>query len=1232
MPDIQGDFCGTARFRIKDILGTGGMGVVYRAEDAELGIDVALKTLPAPEPEQHYRLKQEFRSLADLKHPNLVDLYELFFQDDHSFFTMELLDGCDFAAFVHQGGRPLGDAWQARLRGALRQLASGMAILHASDRLHCDLKPSNVLVTEEGRVVLLDFGLARALAPDPTHHGAPFELAGTLVYMAPDEFFGIPVTPASDWYSVGVILYELIAGTPPFADKNAGEMLLLRGQKAPPRLRTLAADVPPWLDALTAALLAPAPDDRPKGAAIIAALDDSVDARSPASSASGAWSNGSMFVGRQRELRELERSLSTVEPGRPAIAYVSGASGIGKSELVHTFLRQVATRAGAVVLCGRCHPRESVPFKALDGVIDELSSYLLDCEEPGVAPPHAGELLQIFTVLRRVPHLETAPAPDAQVDAVTRRRWGIEALRALLQSISRQGPLVLWIDDLQWSDLDSLEILRALLRPPDAPGFLLVVSYRAEVAPKGTALAELADRPWDAPGAAIEIGLDPLSPEESLELGRHLFPNAAEEQLASIAREAQGSPFFVSELARDLRTERQPASSPFSAVVDRRLTALSAPGRRVLEIASVAAGPLSEQLVLRAAGLEGSARPLLATLERACLLKSTPRSGVRAVDAYHARIREAVLARLSVDALRERHRLLANALATEPDPDPEALLTHTLGAGDHAGAVVHAVRAAERAASALAFDRASDLYRRALELGVPSADRAAVLESLGECLINAGHGAQAPSYFFEAASADTVDPSTARSLRRRAAEQLIRNGQVDEGIEIFRHVLAEVGYVMPASSRQASLHLGLGLLRLVARGLDYQERSAAEIPAPTLQRLDALWGACSGLGVMAPSLASAIAVQHLREALDAGEPSRLACGLFHQAVLAAAIGGSFFHGRAARLLARGESLVSELADPTLRGFAAGTRGSIAWHQGRFNEASRSCDEAIAIFEDECRGAAWHRVATENYALSALAFLGDMRALSVRRLEALHRAEDRGDRFGTAIFRIGQLNLTRIADDEPERAIADAEAVTASWPLRTYHHTIITAQAELYRCDAVAASRRVEGAWPGIEGEGLLRLEFPRIELLHLRAGVALGVAAARRRGDAAGALAGLRVRALLLQAAAWARQIAWSGLAPAAPFSASIRAGVAWLSGDRARARSALSEAAAGFDAARMALYAEACRMALGAAFGAREQGAQAFERMRSLGVLRPERMAGMMLPAFPLEAHGNEDVLINQM
>ena len=249
----------TSRFERVSLLGRGANGVVFRALDRETGQEVALKSLSSPGAEQAYRLKAEFRSLARITHQNLVQLEELFVSGGDCFFTMELLHGgtlADFVAAIDGVPRPplWSEAALARLRGVTLQLVSGIAALHGAGKLHRDIKPTNIMVTDEGRAVLVDFGLCAELRlMDRARH----HLAGTLLYMAPEQAWGKPLTPAADWYALGAVLYEALVGRRPF--EGAGSRLLVEKEKP----TEVPADHAGPLAELAAALLHPDPARRP---------------------------------------------------------------------------------------------------------------------------------------------------------------------------------------------------------------------------------------------------------------------------------------------------------------------------------------------------------------------------------------------------------------------------------------------------------------------------------------------------------------------------------------------------------------------------------------------------------------------------------------------------------------------------------------------------------------------------------------------------------------------------------------------------------------------------------------------------------------------------------------------------------------------------------------------------------------------------------------------------------
>ncbi|MHB2021611.1 MAG: serine/threonine-protein kinase [Candidatus Xenobia bacterium] len=259
------------RLEILHQLGSGSFGTVYAAWDKERQRTVALKILhPHFDPHSLRRFKAEFRALADIAHPNLVTLYDLICDDERWLLTMELLDGTTFRNWI----RPDDVCQMLRLREGLRQLGNGLNALHDSGILHRDIKPSNVLVTEDGRLVLIDFGMAVETDAAGAHRSR--NVMGTPHYMAPEQATGQAVTAASDWYSVGVLMYECMTGELPY---RGSLFEVLTAKVNPPSEEVLAAltGCPGDLAQLCKDLIRLEPATRPSGNEVMKRLGNTLN-------------------------------------------------------------------------------------------------------------------------------------------------------------------------------------------------------------------------------------------------------------------------------------------------------------------------------------------------------------------------------------------------------------------------------------------------------------------------------------------------------------------------------------------------------------------------------------------------------------------------------------------------------------------------------------------------------------------------------------------------------------------------------------------------------------------------------------------------------------------------------------------------------------------------------------------------------------------------------------------
>ncbi len=593
-------------YRLVRELGRGGLGAVFEAVHLGRGHRVALKTLPAVSPDSLHRFKREFRALADVTHPNLVGLRTLESDGAQWFITLDLLDGCSFLAYV----RPAGRTDEARLRAALAQLAAGVMALHARGVVHRDLKPGNVMVTTDGRVVILDFGLVAELGRAGAL-SAVGGVAGTPAYMAPEQAAGEAVGPPADWYAVGVMLFEALTGTRPFIGEPWQLLQDKQLRDAPP----LPADSanPEDLAGLCIRLLARDPSARPDPLQIASVVAASAG---PAAGPPGA---PDQLIGRETQLAALGETLAALRRVRePITAFVRGRSGEGKTSLAEAFLAPLRRDPALVVMSGRCYDRESVPFKALDTLVDALASHLRSLPDADAAlllPDDVGLLAELFPVLRRCEVV--ARAPRGRLDALDQqqvRQRAFAALRLLLDRIGGRTPVVCFVDDLQWGDTDSAAALFEILRPPAAPTVLFLGSYRSDEADASPFLTEWAARQQqngiDFDDRVVSVG--PLSLDEATQLVVNVLGRDDEvvrRRAVQFHAQAGGNPFLLTELAGCF----DPDADAFHAtdihgVLARKLDQLPAEAGPLLDAVSVSGQAVDLDEAAAAAGASWSHR------------------------------------------------------------------------------------------------------------------------------------------------------------------------------------------------------------------------------------------------------------------------------------------------------------------------------------------------------------------------------------------------------------------------------------------------------------------------------------------------------------------------------------------------------------------------------------------------------------------------------------------------
>jgi serine/threonine protein kinase len=1228
--DKSEGFTGTERFELLRCLGAGGMGVVYEALDRQRQERVALKTLSGLRPENLYYLKQEFRALADISHPNLVTLYELFAVEGHWFFTMELVPGVNFLDYVSsvspdgstassttasyvpsEAGRsetamPLTQTVQlhggeegpssrprpprvhlGRLRAALGQLAEGIYALHQADKLHRDIKPSNVLVTPAGRVVLLDFGLVADLPL--AGQGAPAEeIVGTLSYMAPEQAAGAPLTPASDWYSVGVMLYQALAGRLPFTGSRS-DIWRAKLHSEPPPPSTWSAEVPADLEELCLALLRRRPEDRPAETDILRRLG-----ASPTTANYWLGSPGrGLFLGRDRELAELHRAYQAMRQGQTCVVCIRGASGVGKSALLQRFLEEVVRQEAPLILNGRCYERELVPYKALDSLIDALSRLLqrLSPEEcASLLPADLPALARLFPVLHTWKAL--APAQTTEVPSQQElRRRAFLALRLLLRRLGERQPLIIAIDDLQWGDEDSAALLCEVLRPPDPPRLLLVLIYRREDEASSRCLRTLLSDIGNGTGLLREqVTLEPLPASATQQLAGELLAGQAPEmqqQAAAVAQESGGMPYLVQEIVQHLRQQGAAALAQAAAaglslevVLQQRVAQLPEEPRRLLEVVAVSGKPLRQGVACRAAGLAaGADRTAILTLRTQRLVRCGGLQEQDEIETYHDRVRETLLANLPAAQLREYHRRLAEALAAAGQADAEELARHYHGAGEQEPARRYYLQAAQEAAQALAFDRAAQLYRQALELSgaLPPDELRNLRSQLAEALANAGRGAEAAREYLAVAA---LSPSAASlNWQYRAAFQYCISGHLDEGRAIFRQVLRAIGLRLPRSPLGAILTCLAyrGWLRL--RGLHFQERPESQVAPEELLRLDILRSVAVGISVMDPVCGARFQTQSLLLALRCGEPRRLALSLAWEAAHSALRGGPG-QKRTAQLLEAAQRLAAHCDSPQVQGMLILAQAIRDFFLGRFRTAADLATQAETLFRDRCTGVIWEVDTAHAFALWSLLYMGELVQLRQRFFELFQRAQERGDRYDAANLGTQIGILAYLAEDRPEAAEELVNQVMQQWTQEGFNIQHLSAEfgriyLDLYRGRGRAAWERLPAIWRRSRRSFHHLIQQVRIDLYQLGGRAALAAAC-----EAA------NPRPYWRAAEHFARRLEKEQMPWAKAFARLLYAGLAAQRRQTEQAITLFAEAALRFESLPMQLFAAAARRRQGELLG----------------------------------------------
>ncbi len=715
------------RYDVLSLLGEGGMGRVYLAQDRAVDRKVALKVASDPlSPERFEHLKHEFWLMTRLRHPNLVEAYDYGRVEDGSpFLTMEVVDGSAL-----DDALPLSPA---KVRDVAIQTARALGYIHAQGYVHCDIKPENIRLMPDGRVKLMDFGLMERTG----RIGGP--IRGSLAYLAPEVAKGGMVDARSDLYSLGIMLFQLASGVLPFQADSPAEMLRAHLGQEPPALDD---ELPEDLRVLLPQLLAKDPFFRPANAAeLLLALGEEGD-QGP------AYLFSAPVVGRDDILRQFDESA--LSNGTWALVALPG---LGKSRLV-TELRFRAQLGDHPFILAACPPQTCAPY----GPIGELLRQLVP-----LANAHAPEVLQTVrtSLVRLLPELALPGDPEVAMEPPQEKSRLHAAIADLVRAVAVAKGLILTVEDIATLDASSREVLDQLARMTSEIDLMLLTT-----------------RPPDVTGLDHEkiLSLESLAPPEVHALIEAMIGHSQVPETFSTAvfEAAGGNPRSISSLLQHLvdsgiipaergrwvLPEQIPEESlprDWQELLGQKLAALSPEAHGIAEAIAMLGRPTSLALLERIPGIPHD-EPLFQAVDE--LQQAGILQGQAAFDFTQRVLATLLLAEMTPESMRVWHSRLADALQAAYAKSPEnldllnQLATHALRSDEPERAIPFCLEAGLRNYALYANEAACTFLEGGLALlSVEHAQtRLDMLSVRGDAKRMLGESAAASESYLEAVS------------------------------------------------------------------------------------------------------------------------------------------------------------------------------------------------------------------------------------------------------------------------------------------------------------------------------------------------------------------------------------------------------------------------------------------------------------------------------------------------
>ena len=757
------------RYAILKKLGEGGKGIVYKAKDTALNRVVAIKMLknPVTAGEAYTRFMTEAQSVAKLNHPNIVSIYDIGKEDRKQFFVLEFVEGRDLRDLIETSLEGKCDI-QTVLRIGI-DVCSALQYAHSQGILHRDIKPENIKITAEGVAKLMDFGLAKMLGqPHQTQDGV---IVGTVAYVAPEIALGRGADARSDLYSFGTVLYETATGKPPFPGEDPVKIIFSHVHDCATSPDKLNSKVPRTLAECIMKLLEKDPGRRYQTAAdLLATLRDIAqesfaEVRVPAQKPSAIAAPGLRLSGvgevrlidRVEEMALLREAVDRAVRCEGGLVFLYGEPGIGKTRLARE-IGAYARLRGMQVLSGR-----SPALFRMDGAPpyilwnEVIKDYLEMCTPQqlykaiGLYPSEVCKLVpQIKEKLGAVP-LSPPLSPEDERDRL------FEAVSQFVTNISKESPLLVVLDDLQWTDQSSLLLLHYLARGVQKEPMLLLGTYRhTDIDDKhalSPVLTELNRERLLQPVRLKRMSLNDTSEMIKQILGQDDVPK---EFCELLYEKTGGNPFFIEETIKSLQeeeviyregnkwkikdTSRIEFPETVKRVIKTRISRLDEPSQHILTMASFLGKDFTFEALQGAMGFEED--KLLESIERILKTGLIKERIVRGEESYSfadAVVRDVLHEEVSLLRHKKLHGVVGYALekayTDRIDEHLGELAYHFLEGGYKDKALEYFLKAVEKAEHVYAHEQASSYLQHAIEIleGKEGSleERARVIEKLG---------------------------------------------------------------------------------------------------------------------------------------------------------------------------------------------------------------------------------------------------------------------------------------------------------------------------------------------------------------------------------------------------------------------------------------------------------------------------------------------------------------------